>query len=182
MIRINWTSVSLVALVMTVASLTPPAASGQTSPGAGSDSRIASAQGKEVRITAMDGSRRKGKLVSLSASEVVFQDDGRSLTMGLGDVRKVERISRHVREGLLIGALGGILVGNAMDDSCDDCGFEQYLGLGVGAGIGAGVGAILNAASAYRNLIYQAPESSVSVSVAPMLSPRRAGLALTMRW
>jgi hypothetical protein len=36
MIRINWTSVSLIALVMTVASLTPGAARGQTSPGPGS--------------------------------------------------------------------------------------------------------------------------------------------------
>jgi hypothetical protein len=52
----------------------------------------------------------------------------------------------------------------------------------MGAAIGAGIGAIINAARADGNLVYQAPGKSSSVSLSPILSPRRQGIALTMRW
>ena len=198
MTRVDWTSLSLFALVAAAASLMAPAASAQTgaaprSPA--SDSRVASAQGKDVRVTTMDGSRRTGKLVSLSASEVVFRQEGKDVSVPLEKVRKIERVSRGVRNGVLVGVLvgtlGGTLAANSWlsESGCPpDCVTEEGrllsagMGASIGAGIGAGIGALINSGARDRNLLYLAPGSSGTVSVAPIMSQRRQGVALTMRW
>jgi hypothetical protein len=60
--------------------------------------------------------------------------------------------------------------------------FSAGIGAGIGAGVGAGIGALSNASLRDQHLLYLAPGSSGSVNVAPILSPRRQGVALTMRW
>jgi hypothetical protein len=53
---------------------------------------------------------------------------------------------------------------------------------GIGSGIGATAGAFGNRANRERDVIYQAPVSSAAWNVAPAISPRRAGVALSVRW
>ena len=184
MIRRWLRTASLVMLTGAIPTLAEP----QTVSSPPVEARIASAIGKEVRITSMDGSERTGRLVSLSGSEVAFEADSRTQTVTLTGVSKVERTSRHVRWATLLGALGGGLVGWAVVHACDtgpdqgdDCGLNYFYGLGVGVGIGAGVGAVMNVATAKRHVIYQANQPTAA-GVAPLLTPGGVGAALTVRW
>ena len=74
MIRIASMSGSVVVLAVTVVQPNIRHRRAQSAPGADlqrSALQIASAHGKEVRVTSMNGAKRKGRLVSLSTSEVV---------------------------------------------------------------------------------------------------------------
>jgi hypothetical protein len=51
---------------------------------------------------------------------------------------------------------------------------------GIGAAVGAEIGGGVNEAGADRDVIYDS--SRRTVLVAPLLSPRRAGIALAVRW
>lgn len=165
MVHISRTPAALVVLVLIFASPTPVPASGQTSPGSrASDGRIASAEGKEVRVTAMDGSRQTGKLVALSAADVAFRRNGRDISIPLGQVCRIEKVSHGLRNGALLGLGLGVVLGVTP-------GFNAYrgdLGYGLGtlvdagvfAGIGAGIGAMVNIANARSNVLYQAPATS----------------------
>lgn len=70
------------------------------------------------------------------------------------------------------------MVGTMWASSANDV--PESFGLGVFGGIGAGVGALIGSA-VKGGAIYEAPARS-TVQVAPILSPRRAGLALAVRW
>jgi hypothetical protein len=182
MIRYCLRTASLVMLTGAIPTLAEP----QTVSSPTVESRIASAIGKEVRITSMDGSERTGRLVSLSGSEVAFEADSRTQTVTLTGVSKVERTSRHVRWAMLLGTLGGGLVGSALVHACenrpgDDCGVNYFWGLGFGVGIGAGLGAVMNVATAKRHVIYPANQPTAA-GVAPLLTPGGVGAALTVRW
>jgi hypothetical protein len=156
-----------------------PARTGQPSPSA-------SAIGREVRVTATSGTRRKGRLVALTASEVVLREGEHDLSIPLRDVQRIEKISHRARNwgwsaaglGFLAGALG-----DCAGSSPGDC---VPLAGGVFAGIAGGAAAVMgslaDAASAERNLLNLAPGPSSSTSVVPMLTARRVGAALAYRW
>ena len=144
--------------------------------------------GEEVRVTTRDRRRRTGRLVGLSDSEVVFQQNGRAVSIPLGEVLTVETISHHERVGSLIGggcAIAMWLTVAATRDSCADCedGLQgAALMTPVAIGIGAGTGAIVNAATAPRHLLYRAPQAGAAVRLVPSLTPHRAALAIAARW
>ena len=167
MVHIGRTPAALVVLVLIFVSLPSLPASGQTSPGSGpSGGRIASAQGKEVRIMAMDGSRQTGTLVSLSASDVVFRRNGKDISIPLGQVRRIEKVSHNLRNGALLGLGLGVVAGVTPGFNAyrGDLGYElgTLVDAGVFAGIGAGIGAIVKFATARNNVLYQVPATSTS--------------------
>ncbi len=183
MIRIASTSRSIVALAVTVASLISATARAQSAPGASpepSAPQIASAHGKEVRVTSMNGGRRKGRLVSLSTSEVVFSEHGENVSMALGEVRKVETVHHMARNAAIAGAVGGFIVG------CKGCGEDSSKAVtgavfgGIGAGAGAIIGALISMAAADRHVVYAA--STPSVRIVPMITPTRSEVSLAMSW
>ena len=164
MVQIIRTPAALVVLVLFF-SLTPVPASGQTSPGSrASDGRIASAQGKEVRITAMDGARQTGRLVSLSAADVAFRRNGQDTSIPLGQVCRIEKVSHGLRNGALLGLGLGVALGVTPGFNAyrGDLGYQlgTLVDAGVFAGIGAGIGAMVNIANARSNVLYQAPATS----------------------
>jgi hypothetical protein len=169
---------------------TPPA-SETVLPGHGlvaSPADVARAIGTEVRVTSPDRKLRKGTLVSLSASAVVLRTRDGDAILPLAQVWKVDKTSHRVRKGAGIGLLAGLGFGALMwaiapcEGECPQG--ADVLGVAIMAGIGAGVGALIgggkNLASADRDAIYDAGRSTVHV--APILSPRRAGLAMAVRW
>jgi hypothetical protein len=145
-------------------------------------------EGKEVRLTGMDGVKRTGKLVSLSSSAVVIRAKGQDVSIPLNEVHKVEKVAHHDRIGAAIGAawaaIGWMAIA-ATRDTCGDCEDgpnAMMLLTPIYVGAGAGIGAMINAATRGRHLLYLAPESSGSVSVAPIVGPKRAGVGVAMRW
>jgi hypothetical protein len=154
----------------------------------------ARAIGKEVRVTGTDGAKRIGRLVALSATQVVFSRQGQEISLPLDRVRKVEQVSRGVKKGALIGLATGAALGllATCDTQGDDCPnpyawvpLAMLLEGGIGAGVGAGIGAIVNATHRSGNQLYAAPGSD-RVTVSPLLTGGRrgmgAGAELGVRW
>jgi hypothetical protein len=121
------------------------------------------AVGKETRVVGLDGLTYVGRLVALTATDVVLNAGARDLSRPLTEVRRVERVSRNVRKGALIGFITGAVLSFAIgcDTGGDDC--PNRLALvpitlpllgGIGVGTGAGIGAMANAAQRDRNLLY----------------------------
>ncbi len=154
----------------------------------------ARAVGKEVRVTDTDGSKRVGRLVTLSTTEVVFSRQGQEVTLPLDRVRTVEQVSRGVKKGALIGLATGAALSllATCDTQGDDCPnpyawvpIVMLIEGGIGAGVGAGIGAIVNATHRAGNQLYASPGSG-RVTVSPLLTRGRrgmgAGAELAVRW
>jgi hypothetical protein len=154
-------------------------------PGTPAFSRLV--EGKEVRITTAAGTQHRGRVAELSLTSLTLADRLRT-SVAFDQIVKVEKTSHRVRHGALIGLLAGAAVGAwpAKEGNCaDGCGWWPII-LGMYAGIGTGVGALIgegiNRARAFDggDVIYDAQRPSVQV--APVLSPRRAGVAMAVRW
>jgi hypothetical protein len=104
-----------------------------------------------------------GRLVALTLAAVVFNGGDRDISRPLAEVSRIERVSRNVRKGALLGLVTGALLSFAIgcDTRGDDCSnrlalvpFTLPLFGGIGVGTGAGIGAMVNAAQRDRNLLY----------------------------
>ena len=174
---------SVVALAVILASVIPATASAQTAPGASVQRSVlqtASAHGKEVRVTSMNGVKRQGRLVSLSTSEVVVSEHGQDVSIALGEIRKVETVHHTSRNAAIAGAVGGFIVG------CNGCREDSSKAVtgalfgGIGAGAGAIVGALIRMVAADKHVVYAA--STPSVRIVPTITPTRSEVSLAMRW
>ena len=139
-------------------------------------------RGPNVTVRLTDGGLLEGELTSLTTTEVVLADQGRTRALPLNQVSRVERKTHNVRNGVLwglvVGFAGGYLSSCGSGDE-DDCWPEAgALFAGIGAGTGALIGAGMNRASAGSRMLYSAPISSISI--APRVSPSRGGIELTV--
>ena len=148
----------------------------------------AAASGKEVRVWLASGLRPRGRLVSLTATELFVRQGDRDVRYSLDQVLLVETVSHGhgVRNGAIAGAIAGaasvFIVGGGCQN--ESCGQDYALGGailgGIGAGAGALVGALIHRAGADTHVVYAA--STPSVRVVPTITPTRAGVGLAMRW
>ncbi len=136
------------------------------------------AQGKDVRITLIDGTTHRGKLASITGSDVTI--DG--TTMPLADVRKIEKVGHATRKAAAIGFLAFaptvLVLGPAFDMGSSDA--LAIAAAGVGSGIG--VGAVIDAVRKPGNVVYVAPGSSASFAVKPILTKDRKGVTFVTNW
>jgi hypothetical protein len=151
--------------------------------------------GQEVRVTGTDGSTVAGRLVSISANEVVYTRQGLEVSVPLDRVERVERVSRGVKKGALVGLATGAALGllATCDTGGDDCPNKHawvpvamMIEGGIGAAVGAGIGAIVNRAHKSGNQLYSRA-SPPTVAVTPLLgvdrqSGARAGLAVGLQF
>ena len=94
-------------------------------------------------------------------------DEGRT-----GRTRQASR-TQLGRVGRLSGRWLGGLVGAANTKDLSEIAAGAAFFGGIGAGAGAGIGALINAATRDGNVLYQAPRTSRSVSVSPIVSSGR---------
>lgn len=184
---------SVVALVGLVLALLPAIASAQ---GASGD-RVAGAIGKDVTVTSTDGKKHRGKLRTLSATEVVLrqttdprttgQQTTSDFTLPLSNVKQIQRDSHAVALGAGIGLAAGVgvaLIGLSTGDTSDlaPAGAVGAIGLfgGIGAGAGAGIGAVLRPSGASR-IVYQAP-AKTKVTLSPVIGRGKIGMSGTIKW
>jgi hypothetical protein len=139
-----------------------------------------------VRVLSTDGIVREGRLLSLSATEVVLARGRQSMTLPIEDVRRIERLTHGVRNGLLAGALAGFGLGMAV--SCastgDDGGCWPLVGAtvaGVGAGLGTAIGALHDTARRGSNVIYGAPGETATIEVPTVIVAGASGGVLRRR-
>jgi hypothetical protein len=152
--------------------------------------------GTSVVVETVDGRTIKGRLRSLSESGLVFDKAGAPTV----PVESVRTISRRVGrrpwlKGLMVGAAAGAGIGllilaqdqqdgNACASGTPSCGTDDGWSAGstagvitaLGAGVGAGVGALI---APPMRVLYRAPSSS-RVSIAPLVTPHRLGIAVAV--
>jgi hypothetical protein len=141
----------------------------------------AAAIGKEVSVTAQDGTHQKGILLAISAQEVQLRTRTGDRTLGLGTVREIRRGSHAVRNGTVVGALAGVGFSVAELGCNCDYGPEVLLWPGIGAGVGAAAGAVIRMASASSRLVYQRP-SNAAVALRPVVAKGRVGVSGAFQW
>jgi hypothetical protein len=116
---------------------------------------VAAAVGQNVRVSLINGGRETGRLLSLSATEVVIRTRGAEVRLPLDRVRSVTKVPDSIRDGALwgaaIGAVAGLLILKCEPGVNDDCPSPHswwYLDAPLGAGVGAIVGALSTGADA----------------------------------
>jgi hypothetical protein len=184
---------SVVTVVGLVLALLPAVASAQGV----SEDRVAGAIGKDVTVTSADGKRIRGKLRTLSTTEIVLQQvtgqqgtgqqTTREFKLPLSNVKQIQRDSHAVALGAGIGLAAGVglaVLELATGDTSDlptagAVGIVAVFG-GIGAGAGAGIGAAFRPSGASR-IVYQAP-AKTSVTLSPVIGKGKVGVSGAIRW
>jgi hypothetical protein len=142
-----------------------------------------------LSITARDGSRTTGKLVSIAGTSLTLRlPDSAARQFAQSDVARI-RSRDSLWNGLLIGAaVGGLPFALLADEGCTapnavpDC---VKVSRGEAIALTAGIGAVLGAGLdfAHRKRVFEsAAIPRVSVTLSPAVSPRRVGITLTARY
>ncbi len=141
-------------------------------------------QGDRVTVTDGAGQNLRGRIVDLSPSTISLQMGGARRDLHEAEVSVIRR-SRHdsLKNGAIMGAISGAVVATIL--MADDCVWQCYpatatlvtsLFGAAGAGIGVGVDALVEGSQ----VVYRARRSARRLSVAPLLSRDRRGLALSV--
>jgi hypothetical protein len=145
--------------------------------------------GKNVWITA-DGARLRGVVTSVSDTSLVVLENGAPTTIQYDKIVRVEKSTHRLRNGTLIGLASGAGLGFAMMAGlCGDeyCGPGDWVAVplfygGLGAAAGVGIGAMVHVARRGGDVLYDVRRHTTTMSLAPILSPTRQGMAFSMTW
>ena len=160
------------------------------SPAAAQIDPAVAAVGQNVRVSLLNGGRETGRLLSLSATEVVIRTRGSEVRLPLDRVRSVTKVPDPIRDGALwgaaIGAVAGLQILKCEPGVNDDCPSPHswwYLDAPLGAGVGAIVGALIDRSRVAKDsVVYRAPAKSSQFLIAPVITPTRRGVTLALRW
>lgn len=140
--------------------------------------------GDTIWVTDAQGQEVKGKVLGMDAASLKLE--GRpARTFAAGDVRTVQ-LKRHenLKGGTLVGLFIGLGFGIAATSAggCEDggaCLAGVALFAGMGAGIGCGIDAMIP--ENRRDVVFSAQPQrpGARVSVAPVLTPRTRGIAVS---
>lgn len=143
-----------------------------------------SANGRQVRISLANGDRRKAVLVDISPAELRVTERGREVRYPIDQVLLVEttrhRAAGFAALGAVIGFFGGWLGSCGSGDEGDCWPEVGALFAGIGAGAGALIGMAADRSGAANHVVYVAPKRTVTL--APVFSPKRAGIAFNINW
>jgi hypothetical protein len=143
--------------------------------------------GQVVVVNAATGGSLTGKVVVPVGPDLTLLKDGQSRSFTSGDVHTLAIVEHRITAmGVAAGAGAGIVAAAFFVNATRDCGGCGYNGEALVyvlfAGIGAGGGTAIQYAIPHRRLIYSAPNSSGSLSVAPVLVPGTRGIAGAWRF
>jgi len=139
-------------------------------------------------VTTTDGREQQGRLTSFSSSGVLLKlPDGTVARLPLTDVLRVEigdGLGDGARNGAIAGAIVGLLPVIAFAADCDyGCNTGAFVVTAevLYAAMGAGIGVAIDALRHGRETIYS---SSVPrpVAFAPVVTPKRVGMQVAIRW
>ena len=174
-----WRGVAAVSL----AAATVSAAEAQV---AGSFDQLQLLVGPEDRVTVTDstGQELTGSIASLSPASLTLLVEGSPRVFDEADVgdirqRRPDSLKNGAIHGLSIGAiLGAVAIGVAYQGEGTGAaiGMGALIYGGIGAGIGAGVDALIEG----RRVIYRSSGSARRLTVAPLVSRGRRGVAVSL--
>ncbi len=144
--------------------------------------------GDTVYVTDAGGRKHTGKLIDLSDGSLLLETGQGPRDIPRANVRSVAvREHDSLRNGALVGLVAGVLAGGVLaasicrEDGCEGGGV--VLGVALYGAMGAGIGAGIDALTPGRKVvIYRAQpgDRSPTVSISPVLTPRRQGLAVSV--
>lgn len=146
--------------------------------------------GKDVRVVLKSGAQFTGKLVDLTATEVVVREKRTTRHHALADVKYIETRTHAARTLSLIGT--GVAIGlSAAFYPCEpksnswagngepNCiSAKPILYAGAGAALGAVIGGLID--QSRKRFLYMAPPGSVRA--VPVVAPDRIGARIVIRW
>jgi hypothetical protein len=144
---------------------------------------------KNVWISA-DGARVRGRVTSLQDTDLVLAEGSALATIPYSHIVRVEKSTRRIRNGALIGIAAGVglVLAAVATDGCVNCADEAlWVGVGmlfyggIGGGVGVLVGAIANEAKKDTDVIYDSRRAT-TMKLSPLISPTRQGVAFSISW
>ena len=133
--------------------------------------------GASVVITDAAGGQVRGKVTAVSGTSLNVLSQGKPRTFAPGEVGLITSRQRDsLWNGLLIGAAAGtapaIYWAIADPNECTGLCMDDLL---VGVSVGTAIGLAVDAAMKKNVVVFRAP-----LTIAPVVSPRRAGVGLTI--
>jgi hypothetical protein len=149
--------------------------------------------GSTLFVSDGEGHPIKGKLTNITASSVSLKVGRHEQTFAVDRIRQITEQRRYTSRGATIGFLAGaglVLLSEALtdDDACsgynaDICstGFTAEMAVVMG-GLFAGVGAGIGAGITHERLVYRAPTTAPSRSVALAALGSKPGIGVRMSY
>lgn len=151
-------------------------------------SRVELAVGSTVTVATRNGRVQSGRLVMTGATGIILAGGSNPRQIAWTDISEIRRGPRRVvGKSTVIGlgaglgfAVAALGTGGCSEEGSTYAGECFLLSAGLGAGIGAVTGLIVTAGRP-QPVIYRGDRQR-GLSIAPMLSKHRAGVAGTIRW
>ena len=156
-------------------------AAAQTQTFATLDQRLKS--GDVVLLTDLEGRTGKVKIISLTSSSMTINLGDTTEVVNEGRIRKLVRIDSKW-DGVLIGLVAGAVPGSrVLRFSCAEfntCGRGVVLGAVIFGAIGAGIGGAID--DKLTRTVYISPQKRATFTMTPIVSPRRQGATVSIRF
>jgi hypothetical protein len=144
------------------------------------------ALGDTLRVVMNDGTEQKGILTDVSATSLTLIVKGKREVMAEAATLRVVRenpdsLCNGARTGAIVSAavIAASLVASSREVTDPNTLAAVVIYAGVGAAIGTGIDALIKD----HTLVYERPAARrASISVAPLLAPRQAGVRMTIVW
>jgi hypothetical protein len=154
-----------IAIVLAVSLILPSFAFPNQAPSKSSDWAALKSipQEQDLLVHLKDGQKIKGKLKSLSDTNLELSVNGMQVDFKSADILRIYRLKgRRIAKGVLIGTAGGTGIGAVIGaatakDGILGRGFDIAIMTGFGLVIGALSGLVIGANSRKKELVYEAP-------------------------
>jgi hypothetical protein len=142
--------------------------------------------GTSVWVTTKDGRICQGKVLTVSQVAIDLRCADGQRTIAVPDIRTIEgkdSVANGILTGAVVGAGLGLLQGAVQDHGSTD----EWLPYGaiyaaLYAPIGAGLGYLIDMGSEGRRVVYQATTPTLTLTLAPVIVRRGAGVGGVIRW
>ena len=175
--------VAAIAVTIAMPSLSAAQAPSETPTAAFHELPLLLSLGDRMTVTDDTGRELQGELIDLSPSALSVLVDDTRYDLQETDIAAVrQRRPDSLKDGALWGFMAGaaIISGLMLSSGCSFHPTGVLAAIGVYGGLGAGIGAGVDSAHVGSRVVYDTRGSSRRVSVAPLISRDRKGVAVSL--
>ena len=175
--------VAAIAVTIAMPSQSAAQAPSETPPAAFHELPLLLSLGDRMTVTDDTGRELQGELIDLSPSALSVLVDDTRYDLQETDIATVrQRRPDSLKDGALWGFMAGaaIISGLMLSSGCSFHATGVLAAIGVYGGLGAGIGAGVDSAHVGSRVVYDTRGSSRRVSVAPLISRDRKGVAVSL--
>jgi len=189
-----WTRYAAMSLVMTLQAASAVSAQPQSETSAAGQPpadlltalQQKTALGDTLRVVMNDGTEQKGILTDVSATSLTLVVKGKREVVAEAETLRVVRENPDsLRNGARTGAIvsAAVIAAFLLTSSREVPDPNTLAAVGIYVGVGAAIGTKIDALITDHTVVYdRAAARRVSISVAPLLAPRQAGVRMAIVW